>query len=369
MAQDVTEPTTSDSSSASSLMESLQVLLGQIQEVVFVVPDDTGLVSLEEDLVAMVQEFMAQTVELLGALGNHYDPDHVAASGDAETMAEPSEDAFLKEIGAQISTELAAREVSDLAFIARSQLQGIGESLDAALRRRQIWAVASHADTGLRRAGKALVALESAICEFENLPTPDRQWVELDLSLKIRQLYSRFRRAVGRLERPEARMIERLQGVTGCIAELRQLDIYPFFRIEDRMTIRSLQKRIGSLLETSPDDEDAASRLWQDAVSLTQLLADVNRRAELRQHDTHVLNGLIHRLDMTSTDRPLAGTAWLDALSALEGLDDTLDEYLEAQRASASPDVEPTPPVAYLLRRLHNAMKPAEGAGSTDLDF
>lgn len=366
MAQDIPLPATSPSDTSPSLIEALQVLLGQIQEVVFVVPDDTGLVSLEDDLVAMVQDFMSRTVELLGAIGRHYDPDEGTTMADGAVQdSELAEDAFLKEIGAQISTELATREVSDLAFIARSQLQGIEESLDAALRRRQIWAVASHADTGLRRAGKALVALESAICEFENLPIPDRQWVELELSLKIRRLYGRFRRAVGRLERPRTAMTERLEGVIGCIAELRQLDIYAFFRIEDRMAIRGLQKRIADLLETRSVDEEAASRLWQDTVSLTQLLADVNRRAELRQHDAHVLRGLIHRLDVAPTDRPFAGTEWLDSVSVLEGLDDTLDEYLEAQRAASSSDAEPPQSIADLLRHLHNALKPAR-AGSME---
>lgn len=339
-------------------LDALRHLLDHIQGVVFQVPDDTGLVSLESDLVAMVQDAMERTIDLLGKVAQYYDPEEP----DPKAAADLDGVDLLSDIGALISTELAGREVADLAWVARGQLKGIEVALAAALDKGRIWAVASHADTGLRRAGKALVAVESAICEYEGLNIPERQWVEIGLSLKIRTLYGRFRRAVVRLDAADLALRERLEGAAGCIVELRRLEIYPFLRIEDRVAIRGLQKRIAGALQSSSAQE--GNRVWQDTTSLAQLLVNVNQRAELRHHDILALRGLCFRLESSAEEVAMDAAELREALAPLEGRDDVLDDVIEAQRMNSAVSHET---LWAVLHRLLNELKPAE-AGSSPSD-
>lgn len=339
------------------LLGRLRRLLSKIHSVVFVVPDDSGLVGLEEDLVAMVQDLMAKTVAILQAVGDYYEVGDGKPAADQAALRDVDD---LMEIGAQISTELAEREIADLAFIARGQLTEMEQALSLAQAKRQIWAIASHADTGLRRAGKALMAVESAMCEFHGQPPPQRDWVELELSLKTRRLYGRFRRAILALDAdPSADLQRRLQGAAHRIATLRQLEIYPFLRIDDRVTIRALQKRIARQLQDDVVDVADGTRLWQDTVSLAGLLVQVNARAELRQHDYQALRGLCFRLDASADPSTEKRAQAHQALEVLEGLDDELDEVI------ADPGPYSMESLWAILHRLLNALKPTE-VGSVD---
>lgn len=307
----------------------LEDLIADIQGVAFIVPDDTGHFSIDDDMVQQVRRLIAATVNLLRDLTDFYDAES-AAHGENDAVDEPGEDGFLKEIGARISSELAAREVSGLAFVARGQLMEMQEALESALQHRQVWAVASHADGGLRQAGKALIALESAICEYEGLPARDRRWVDLKDSLETRRLYGQFRRAILRGgEEGDGELATRLRNAATRIAILRNLELYPFLRIDDRLTIRRLQKRIAAWLAGEGDaGREAGQRLWQDLVSFARLLTKVNDREELREHDRQVA-AAVHRMLFTP-ERPVKRLTegQLKELERLVGRDDELDELI-----------------------------------------
>ncbi len=310
------------------LLQRVEGLIEKSQGVAFIVPEDTGYFSIDDDTVSQVRELMARTIELMRELTDFYDAES-AAHGEAGAAEEG--DDFLKDIGALISSELAAREVSGLAFVARGQLMEMQEALAGALKNKQVWAVASHADSSLRHVGKALIAIESAVREYEGLEARDRRWSDLQDSLDTRRLYGQFRRAILRGGDPQTheQLIASLKGAATRIAILRGLEIYPFLRIDDRLTIRRLQKRIAAWLDGDAESSDEAGRrLWQDLVSFARLLMKVNDREELREHDRQVVVS-VHRL-LFGHQQPTSrlSAAQLKELERLEGRDDELDQLI-----------------------------------------
>ncbi len=323
---------TSDSLEAMNkeeLLERVRALIEKTQGVAFIVPEDTGFFSIDDDMVQQVRGLMAQTIEVLRDLTEFYDAESAAHGEKDESQAADGD--FLREIGAQISSELAAREVSSLAFVARGQLLEMQEALTAALKNRQVWGVASHADSGLRHLGKALIATESAVCEYEGLPATDRRWVDLADSLEIRRLYAQFRRAILRGGDPltDEELARRLKSSFTRIAILRDLEIYPFLRIDDRRSIKRLQKRIESWLnKTEGSTDEVGFRLWEDLASFARLLIKINDREELREHDRQVVT-TVHRM-LFSPARPARqlNAGHRKELERLLGRDDDLDEII-----------------------------------------
>ncbi len=312
------------------LLKRIEGLIEKTQGAAFIVPEDTGYFSINDDLVRQVRELMAQTVELMRELTDYYDAESAAHGETGRSKTEEGD--FLKDIGAQISSQLAAREVSGLAFVARGQLMEMRETLASALEQGQVWAVAAHADSSLRHAGKALIAAESAVREYEGFEAKDRRWVNLEDSLETRRLYGQFRRAILRGGDPRTRqeLAASLKSVATRIAILRGLEIYPFLRLDDRLTIRKLQKRIAAWLggDDSDGSTEAGRRLWQDLVSFARLLMKINDREELREHDRQVVT-LVYRL-LFDPKRPVKrlSTGQLKELERLAGHDDELDRLI-----------------------------------------
>ena len=310
------------------LLQRVESLIEETQGMAFIVPEDPGYFSIDDDMVRQVRELMARAVELMRELTDFYDAESAAHD---ETGGEGEDGDFLKDIGAQISSELAAREVSGLAFVARGQLMEMQEALASALQHKLVWAVASHADSSLRHIGKALIAIESAVREYEGLEAVDRRWVDLQDSLATRRLYGQFRRAIlrGGDPRTHEQLTASLKSAATRIAILRGLEIYPFLRIDDRLTIRRLQKRIAAWLGGDADGgEEAGRRLWQDLVSFARLLMKVNDREELREHDRQVVT-TVHRLlfQPKRSAKRLSG-GQLKELARLEGRDDEIDRLI-----------------------------------------
>ncbi|MEM6455557.1 MAG: hypothetical protein AAF772_10715, partial [Acidobacteriota bacterium] len=233
--------------SDADLLTRVSKQIDHAQGVQLIIPEDTGVFSIEDALVHDVRALLDDTVALMRDVVDHYeslgeDP------GDAVDQAFDAleETDFLKEIGAQISSELASREVADLAYFGRQQLIDIRESLQRSLAEHSIWKIASYADTGLRRVNKALIALEAAMRDFEGLPPVEREWEDVDQSLEIRLIYTQFRRETLVHETPDSTIDIRLLLIEAGkrIKRLREHEIYPFMRIDDRRQIRTFQKRI-----------------------------------------------------------------------------------------------------------------------------
>ena len=345
-----------------AVLERLDTLLRAAAAITFIVPDDTGFFSIEDALVARVRDLMADALELMHEVMVLYDGEGPAGPDLDETSA-GREDEDLLEIGAAISSELAAQEVSNMAFAARAQLKENYDALIGALDGGFIWVVASHADTGLRRVGRGLISLESAMREYENLEPVDRQWSSLEDSLEIRRLYGQFRRAI--LRDPEivdaAGLAKNLKSAALRIAILRDRKIYPFLRIYDRVPIRRLQKRILGWLDrdpAEPDWEQDGRRLWSDLVSFAELLVQINSREELREHDRRTIERLYRLIYESPTPVREISPAHLADLEQLVGRDEALDRVVLAPLQHGVDDLRE--PLERVRAELNQPYEPVE---------
>lgn len=314
------------------IIQRVQDLIESIRSVDLVIPEDSGHFSIEEELVRHVRTLLRESLELLDEIAVFYENQEPEDEGSDDLSFGDDTD-FLKEIGAQISTQLAAQELSGLAFVARNQLKEIRDALDNAVREKVVWKIVSYIDTGIRRSGKALVALESAILEYEDLPPNQRSWEDIGTALQIRRLYGQFQRAILRGGEPrDDQLPQRLRNAVNRIAILRGLEIYPYLRIDDRLQIRRLQKRILAWLEGDRDigrePPESGRRLWEDLVAFALLLRQVNNRQELREHDRAAVRDIYRDLfEIGSTSERIL-PEHVALLEPLLGRDDEIDEIL-----------------------------------------
>lgn len=351
-----------------TVLVELDEVIRRAQNLPLVVPDDTGFFTVDSSMILGVRDIIEAALALMRQAQELYDEE----KGDA---AEPAlaqglrEDDFLREIGAAISSELAAQEVSNIAFAVRAQLMETYSALVNASRGDQLWIVASHADTGLRRAGKGLITLESAIREYEGAEPVERTWSRLQDSLEIRRLYSQFRRGITKVGRPQGldELHAALRGAATRIAILRDRKIYPLMRISDRLPIRRLQKRILEWLRAaqagaSPDHEEEGRRLWSDLLSFAELLVQVNHREELRDNDRRVIQEWLDRHFPAGDGdavppRPAAPEDMAD-LESLIGRSDPLDQLLLSPSDSTLESLRI--PLQQIFQELNRPYEPVE---------
>ncbi|MEM8961665.1 MAG: hypothetical protein AAGD38_09315 [Acidobacteriota bacterium] len=310
------------------LLVRVATLFERSRSIKFVVPEDTGWFALEDEMIGQVAGLVDDAIDLLREIEHYYD----AKPPAADDVTVDGETDFLREIGAQISTELASREVADVAFVSRNQLVEAQEALGRSNTQRSLWKIASHIDTSLRRAGKGMIAVESAMREFEGMPPIKRLWEHLDDSLEIRRTYGLFRRAILRGGDPAGTDLRaQLTNAAKRIATLRDMRIYPYLRIDDRLQIRQLQKRILRWMadtDGAGDHEEGGRRLWADLVGFSRLLTQINNREVLREHDRRVITEIVHTLYQRRPAPRSMPPQVLASLEPLLGRDEELDLLL-----------------------------------------
>ncbi len=307
------------------LLERVTALIERTQDVVIPAPEDTGYFSIDPRMVRRVRELFDQSAELLCEIGDYFE-EQINAPNVDEIEAEDDTD-FLREIGASISTELATRELADLAFMGSREILDIRRQLDKAVAEQNFWKVVAHADAGVGRVRRALIPIESAMREFEGLPAKRRRWENLEDSLEIRRQYGMLWRAARRVGNPKGdELAVAIRKIGQRIAILRRLKIYPFLRIDDRLAIRRLQKRIFAFLEDP--EEQAGRRLWTDLVASFGLLRQINNRQELCEHDRRVVLTVHYQLARKIAAEDPIPSEILERLDPLLGRDDDLDRVM-----------------------------------------
>lgn len=341
----------------SEIAQDIDDLLRQVESADVRVPEDSALISIAIDLVPVVITQLRRGMALLERLEAFYGPDRVEAP--------PHEDDpfSLKGIGFLISSEFAARDLTDLVFFARTELKQCLTLLVATSHRTNLdlETVASHCEAGTRRLRKALVSVESALYEFEQREAPRRKWFDVEVSLQIRKLYWNLRRET--LGRPteDKRMAERLRSVVYRLVAFRELSVYPFLRIDDRIQLRHLLKRILEWLNSTERGEQEGKRLWQDLVSFAGILVQVSQRQELQDYDRELVARAYRRLFRRMPPPSEVPDDLLDDLDNLLGLDDGLDQLILARIK---------PPFAWrepLIRVRDQLNRPEESVPSLDL--
>ncbi len=317
-------------------------LIRQVESVDVRVPEDSALISLATDLVPKVTRQLRDGIALLTDVETLYAP---TGSGAAEAES-------LTQIGLQISAEFATRDLCDVAFFARTELRTALEHLvTAATRDPGPMVLASSCEAGLRRVRKALVSVESAVFEFEGMPPPERQWFDVEVSLQIRKLYWNLRRETGGgTDAGDDSLEPRLRAVLYRIVAFRELSVYPFLRVDDRVHLRRLLKRILEWLNGETRDPLVARRLWQDLSGFAEILVQVSHRQELRDHDLALITRTQRTLFPRGSVVAEAPERLLDELQSVLGLDTELDRLI-LRRDPQDVEVWRQP-----LRRLHAAL-------------
>ena len=332
-----------------SLIQRFDRQLQQVAALDVRVPEDSALIGLAADLVPKVTRMLREGAVLVGDVERTYDPSRTSVERppDADT---------LMHIGMMISSELAARDLVDVAYFARCELENMLSSLEgAATGRGDELTLASQCESSLRCLRKALVSVESAIFEFEDVEGPKRFWFDVELSLQIRKLYWNLRRETEAASDSEDDPERRLRRVLYRIVAFRELSVYPFLRVEDRVHLRDLLKRILDWLRGSEQKVEEARRLWQDLSAFTGLLVQVSHRQELQDHDRDLLHR-VHAQLFRRPERPQDVPKELfTELEKLLGLDEELDDlivnrilYVEAWRE----------PLERLRRQLEQSHEP-----------
>lgn len=265
---------------------------------------------------------------------------------------------FEHAVDATLAAKLGSHQaVDEIAFIAQLELRQRGERLGRIRAAQGSAVLLGECDSSLRRLRKAMTAVDAAIANVEGVAPVLDFSSELQTSLAIRRAYARFRcQLVVEGSPAEVTLRARFRAVGTQIAILVGWDVYREMRVQDRLLLRDLQRRILAWLrDDSASDE--GHRLWQDFAACVEMFGLVNRRQELIAHDRELVRALLAR----DAAGALAGDAAWQAIAPLEGLDPELDTLLVSDTG---------PPLAaavVVLRRLADGFDAARATGGSGM--
>lgn len=259
---------------------------------------------------------------------------------------------LLQELNAPLRA-IAVEEVqagpgaADLAFVARLELDGVRERL-AGLAGRDAELILGECSAAQRTLLRAARAMLEAL---QGTPRGRRRSAELVAALRLRAAYTQLRRELRSAEEP---LPEEVHAAVSTLAD--RLDAFiagPAFaeaRIEDRMQLRALFERMRGWLHAPEREPRLGLRLWQDAAACAALIARINLRGELVEHDRALVADAVRWL--SRSDLPNKVPERLrNRLGRLYGRDDTVDALLEANAQLTESWRAP-------LSRLHAELEP-----------
>ena len=252
--------------------------------------------------------------------------------------------------------DAAVRAGEDVAILLQLELRQREERLRRVNDASDGLAVIGECDSALRRIRKGFGAIDVAIARAASVAPRLDFSSELEESLLVREAYAKFRTRLAAEGTPAPSELYAKMRVAGThIAVLVGWRAYPLLRVRDRLQLRDLQQRILAWLRPENRvDETAGMRLWQDVVAFVEMLAQVNRRQELLEHDAKLVGALLATIGEGAS--PL-DEASLAAFGPLKGLDDELDA-LVASRGTRSA-------LSVLLERIAGRLGAARGGTST----
>lgn len=284
---------------------------------------------LRDELLPRVTGHVQQAVALFDVVLDCYEP-----VGSEES--EPGAD-FYQQLD-HLLADSGPPPVADLAFIARSELMRKLAALSS-LGEAHGWRLIDVCGSGLRRIRKGLAAVEAALCEQEGLDPVLGYAGELASSLAVRRTYAKFRQEVLRSGQTSRSIADCLHSGATSIAKLIGRDLYGDLRICDRVQIRQLQERTVDWLRAGPDrDVLTGLRLWQDLCGFANLLADVNKRQELAEHDRAAV---AEARRLLASSPPVLPAELHPVLDVLFGRDDELDDLLLRDGELSCAELEP----------------------------
>lgn len=222
--------------------------------------------------------------------------------------------------------------IGGLCFVARGVLQARRRALTELSEPLRTWDVVTVCSQASREVQKSLAALDVALAELSGDAPSDAYATETEVALRTRRAYARFRADI--LSTPTDRPLAgRLRFAGTAIAKLVGRSIYASARVHDRWMLRRLQGQIRAFLAdvgTPVDDPDRVAtgdRLLQEVENVSQLMMQINHRAELLAHDGKQLEAVLAAATegrafeaLAALRAPLLGRSpALDALTESDG--------------------------------------------------
>jgi len=217
----------------------------------------------------------------------------------------------------------AREEVADIAALAGMALQE-RRALLAHSQPCDHWTYLENCERSLRSLRKSTSVVEGALTRYGHLPRRVNPAGDLEAAIRVRRRYAALGRDVARASAQQLAIEPRLRAASRGIASLLNCEEYPLMRLGDRRELRMLQFRVQSWLSTANPSETVGERTWEEVMAVVNLLAQVNRRSELVNHDAEALTDLA-AIAATSDDV----RALRVAASPLLGMDSELDALLE----------------------------------------
>jgi hypothetical protein len=322
-----------------------------------------------DELLAAAEASLAAAEELCDGVSQWVEEDQEPSLSADPDLGPTS--LIYKEIDARLSRAAGAAQVADLAAVGAMMLRGRRRALrEVTARTPSRWEIVDASAGAFRAVKKALGALDAALARLSTGEEASSLHLsELSRSLLVRREYFRFRRDI--LARAAATphldgagaVCARLRSAGNILARLIGSEAYEHLRTKDRVLLRALQPRIIAHLRAAAGGAaDAAEgvHLWQEIESLAELLAGVNRREELVQHDASLFAS--HLDDLDAIAHPAGGPApghVVEALRAALGRDADLDALLVSRRSPPSAGE-----LREALRRALHRISPISRAGA-----
>lgn len=312
--------------SGRALFEQVNLLVEAAMTVDLQVDEQPGALALAATHAPTVLDLLTQAGVILDSIHEHYEG---ISDGGAPMVEVGDAPLSLEEIGALISSEIAAREILDLVFLAKGQLRGCVSRLLASNHDQNLLAMVTGSDAALNRLRRAFFPLQSAIAQYEGLEPPQRAWADTDISLQTRRLYGRLRQealALGSVESSDLTAV--LTRFARHLAEVRTGPIFRYLRVSDRIQMLALGKRIAAWLADGSPEATTGQSLWSDLKTFLNLLVGISNRHELVEYDRRVISRAYSLL--ISGDQPPSEIPadLLVALHSLEGREAELDRLI-----------------------------------------
>jgi hypothetical protein len=258
----------------------------------------------------------------------------IAALDEIESASEATDDDAASEATEQKSgvgyriENVVASSLEDVAFLGGLELGRALRALDQAKSDDHL-AIASEA--ALHKLQRVLLAvISSGKPSGTAAQAPSHSpGVELQSTLALRKLYAQFRRA---LRRPQSNdrdaVLTALRYAASALASLTASPHYHSIRVDDRALLRRQRDRLLGWAHAGKPTQ-AGRQLLDDIFTCAALLRHIDRRQELRAHDSALIYELV-------ADPPLDRQSWLAQLEKLAGLDDELDALTEQLQAAGA---------------------------------
>jgi hypothetical protein len=307
-------PSLPEASSQTELLGDLAELAWRLDELQQSSLEETAAVRLTAELTHIVQRALSTVIAL-------------ERLDSAEQSARASEQDWEPQtwVGVRTTTATAPR-LGDVCFACSFELNVALRALERARDTDEQLSAAESARRKLYRAIHAVLRL-SPNAAAARASLEKRIGNELTASLAVRRLYAEFRHNLRRAENESSEaVLTALRYAAGALAALTASPHYHAVRVSDAALLRSQHAR---LLEWSRSGKPRAAglQLLDDLSTSASLLRDINRRQELRAHDTDLIRALL-------ATPPLDRTDWLTQLDPLIGLDDALDRLTAQLRAA-----------------------------------